>query len=1016
MSPRRRTPLLATLAAVALVTSSCAVDVSDITRIPGETSSAPGTVVPGLDGVPASECPSSLTDEGADLLAERRRAPDAPPMPRFDIDAAIDPTTGTVDGTLSAAIPADDDRIRFRVFAGMAAFDSDLTISAVTVDGTPVLHELDRSLLTVENPEGSGTTVDVSLDFDYRIDQRAANENLLGALTGDTLQPDQVGLLGTTEAGMQLGHWFPVWMPNGTRTDPDPSGFGDIGAFAAAVICADVTVPDGYTVVSSGARFADDGATVSESATGIRDFAMLISNDLEMVKGTVEGVEVRVWGPSGDREALQTVLDHALVSQQALHDAFGRYPWTEVDIVSAPLGGGVGGMEWPGMIWIERSLFAGGIPGDGPALAVTDQDTVTYCISVANPGTFTATNVVVTDPQNPNGAIAVGALAGQSEQTFSYDIQVHLDTPTTNTATAAGLGPDGPLPAVSDTAVISVARLPEPELAIVKTVLEGPGATCPSFDAGAAGIGSALAVDEGDTVTYCISVRNTGPGDATSVVVSDPQAPAGFNGAIPALAAGADAGPLSFDLVVTTLTPSINTATVTGAGPYGAVSPASDDALIDVSPLPDPALAIVKTVVAGPNGTCPDFAGGVIGAGAALPVVFGETVTYCIAVANQSGSTATDVVVTDAQAPVGFDGAIGTLAVGEERVLSYDVVVDAAPPALNTAVVNGSGPNGPVPTDTDQAVIDPSPQPDPVLQIVKTVVAGPNGTCPASFADGVQGLGPALPVEFDDTVTYCLNVINAAGSDATDVVVSDPQAPAGFDGAIGDLAVGAEAARSFDLVVTAATPSVNTAAVGGAGPNGAVPDDTDQAQINANPQPDPQLQIVKTVVAGPNGTCPATFADGIDGLGASLPVLFGDTVTYCLSVTNAGGTDATDVTITDPQAPAGFDGAIGSLAVGAEAARSFDVVVDASTPEVNTASVAGVGPNGPAPSDSDQARIVASPLPDPILDIVKTVVPGPNGTCPGYEQGVQGVGPELAVLFDSTVTYCLSVENSSGSA
>ena len=64
---------LLTLAAVALLTASCAVDVSDITRIPGETSSAPGTVVPGLDGVPASECPSSLTDEGADLLDETRR-------------------------------------------------------------------------------------------------------------------------------------------------------------------------------------------------------------------------------------------------------------------------------------------------------------------------------------------------------------------------------------------------------------------------------------------------------------------------------------------------------------------------------------------------------------------------------------------------------------------------------------------------------------------------------------------------------------------------------------------------------------------------------------------------------------------------------------------------------------------------------------------------------------------------------------------------------------------------------
>lgn len=355
------------LAACALLASGCAVDVSQITRLPdagasSATATAPMATLPGSDGT-TTECPSGLTDDGAALLATRLSATGAV-VPVYELEAAIDPATGNVDGSLRAAIPADDDRMRFRVFAGMEAFNSGLAISNVTVDGDRVDHELDRSLLTVENPSGPGDR-EVAIDFDFTIDQMAANESLLGALTGDTLQPDQVGLLGRTETGMQLGHWFPVWMPNGTRTDPDPSGFGDIGAFAAAVICARVAVPDDYTVITSGARFAADGATVSESATGIRDFAMLISNDIEMLKGTVEGVEVRVWGPSGDREALQTALDYSLVSQQALHDAFGPYPWTEIDVVSAPLGGGVGGMEWPGMVWIERSLFAGGIPGLG---------------------------------------------------------------------------------------------------------------------------------------------------------------------------------------------------------------------------------------------------------------------------------------------------------------------------------------------------------------------------------------------------------------------------------------------------------------------------------------------------------------------------------------------------------------------------------------------------------------------------------------------------------------------------
>ena len=38
-----------------------------------------------------------------------------------------------------------------------------------------------------------------------------------------------------------------------------------------------------------------------------------------------------------------------------------------------------------------------------------------------------------------------------------------------------------------------------------------------------------LQVDDQDTVTYCVSVRNTGPGDATNVVIADDQAPQDYS-------------------------------------------------------------------------------------------------------------------------------------------------------------------------------------------------------------------------------------------------------------------------------------------------------------------------------------------------------------------------------------------------------------------------------------------------------------------------------------------------------
>jgi hypothetical protein len=50
---------------------------------------------------------------------------------------------------------------------------------------------------------------------------------------------------------------------------------------------------------------------------------------------------------------------------EILADAFGPYPWAELDLIDVPLGSGVGGMEWPGAIWIETATFGGGVPGLG---------------------------------------------------------------------------------------------------------------------------------------------------------------------------------------------------------------------------------------------------------------------------------------------------------------------------------------------------------------------------------------------------------------------------------------------------------------------------------------------------------------------------------------------------------------------------------------------------------------------------------------------------------------------------
>jgi uncharacterized repeat protein (TIGR01451 family) len=96
-------------------------------------------------------------------------------------------------------------------------------------------------------------------------------------------------------------------------------------------------------------------------------------------------------------------------------------------------------------------IFADGVQGDGPALAVKVGDVVTYCVTVQNSGPVLISNVIVTDAQAP-GVIVLNDLSAGETDTTSYDVQVDLSTPLLNTATATAEDVSGPIQPVQDTA------------------------------------------------------------------------------------------------------------------------------------------------------------------------------------------------------------------------------------------------------------------------------------------------------------------------------------------------------------------------------------------------------------------------------------------------------------------------------------------------------------------------------------------------------------------------------------
>ena len=314
----------------------------------------------------------SLTEGGVDLAARAGLAE----APRYDVVASADPASGSIRGTVEADLPVGEDAesVALRYFAGLPDFDANATVGEVTVDGGGAQVEVESSIVTVPLPSAHGARVSLVVPFSYTLGlTEDGGGGLLDAL-GGMGGPADVGLLSRHADAVNLGHWFPVWVPEGNSADPEPAGFGDIGNFPAALIRLDLTVPEEWTVVDGGVRVAQKHVSpgrvrVVSEGYGMNDLVVSLlrgyASEKVVLDGTLAGVTVTAYAPKQSESELPAVLDETRAALTTLSDTFVPYPWQEFDIVSAPLGSGVGGMEWPGATWIEPALFAGGLPGLG---------------------------------------------------------------------------------------------------------------------------------------------------------------------------------------------------------------------------------------------------------------------------------------------------------------------------------------------------------------------------------------------------------------------------------------------------------------------------------------------------------------------------------------------------------------------------------------------------------------------------------------------------------------------------
>lgn len=162
---------------------------------------------------------------------------------------------------------------------------------------------------------------------------------------------------------LALAHFYPtvaVYDETGWRTET-PAPMGDVIFHDASLYEVTLTAPAALTISATGAILGRDdrrdGTATWRLAGGpLRDFNIAASADYRSASTAVGDVVVNSYFLAADEEGGRDALAWATRALALYQDAFGPYPYRELDIVAT--GTRAAGIEYPGLIAIAQRLYS----------------------------------------------------------------------------------------------------------------------------------------------------------------------------------------------------------------------------------------------------------------------------------------------------------------------------------------------------------------------------------------------------------------------------------------------------------------------------------------------------------------------------------------------------------------------------------------------------------------------------------------------------------------------------------
>ncbi|NLI60312.1 MAG: M1 family metallopeptidase [Clostridiales bacterium] len=217
----------------------------------------------------------------------------------------------------------------------------------IELDGSPASYTIqgysdDILMISLDKTLKPGDRADIWLEYSVKL-------------------PNSPGRFGYWANTYNLGNWYPilcVYDERGWNLEPyyslgDPF-YSDVSNYKVRI-----NAPEDIIIAATGDSInisKNDKLNIWEfEALAVRDFAWVASNKFKTASMTLG--DTRVYSYFFTEEGGEKALDYGASALRIFNQCFGLYPYKTLSIVETDFF--IGGMEYPGLVMIDQSLYKG---------------------------------------------------------------------------------------------------------------------------------------------------------------------------------------------------------------------------------------------------------------------------------------------------------------------------------------------------------------------------------------------------------------------------------------------------------------------------------------------------------------------------------------------------------------------------------------------------------------------------------------------------------------------------------